>query len=159
MRILVTGGAGFIGSQFVWAALRGELPSGPGARVTVLDSLSYSGNEANLADVAGHPDFSFVHGDIRDRAVVDAVTAGQDAVVHFAAESHVDRSIVDASPFVATNVLGTQVLLDAALRHRVGRFAHVSTDEVYGSIAHGSWTEESPLAPNSPYAASKAASD
>ncbi|SEO06888.1 dTDP-glucose 4,6-dehydratase [Actinacidiphila rubida] len=159
MRILVTGGAGFIGSQFVRATLRGELPSGPGTRVTVLDNLSYSGNEANLADVAGHPDLTFVHGDIRDRSVVDAVTAGQDAVVHFAAESHVDRSIVDASPFVTTNVLGTQVLLDAALRHRVGRFAHVSTDEVYGSIDEGSWTESSPLAPNSPYAASKAASD
>ncbi|MFC4031147.1 dTDP-glucose 4,6-dehydratase [Streptomyces polygonati] len=159
MRILVTGGAGFIGSQFVRAALRGELPSGPGARVTVLDHLAYSGNEANLADVAGHPDLTFVRGDIRDREVVDAVTAGQDAVVHFAAESHVDRSIVDASPFVTTNVLGTQVLLDAALRHRVGRFAHVSTDEVYGSIADGSWTEESPVAPNSPYSASKAASD
>jgi dTDP-glucose 4,6-dehydratase len=159
MRILVTGGAGFIGSQFVRATLRGELPSGPGTRVTVLDSLAYSGNEANLADVAGHPGYTFVRGDIRDREVVDAVTAGQDAVVHFAAESHVDRSIVDASPFVTTNVLGTQVLLDAALRHRVGRFAHVSTDEVYGSIADGSWTEQSPLAPNSPYAASKAASD
>lgn len=159
MRILVTGGAGFIGSQFVRATLRGDLPSGPGTRVTVLDNLTYSGNEANLADVAGHPDLTFVHGDIRDRSVVDEVTAGQDAVVHFAAESHVDRSIVDATPFVTTNVLGTQVLLDAALRHRVGRFAHVSTDEVYGSVAEGSWTESSPLAPNSPYAASKASSD
>jgi dTDP-glucose 4,6-dehydratase len=159
MQILVTGGAGFIGSQFVRAALRGELPSGPGARITVLDNLAYSGNEANLAEVAGHEGYRFVHGDIRDREAVDAVMAGQDAVVHFAAESHVDRSIVDASPFVTTNVLGTQVLLDAALRHRVGRFAHVSTDEVYGSIAEGTWTEESPLAPNSPYSASKAASD
>jgi dTDP-glucose 4,6-dehydratase len=159
MRILVTGGAGFIGSQFVRATLRGDLPSGPGTRVTVLDNLTYSGNEANLADVAGHPDLDFVRGDIRDRAVVDAVMAGQDAVVHFAAESHVDRSIADATPFTTTNVLGTQVLLDAALRHRVGRFAHVSTDEVYGSIAEGSWTESSPLAPNSPYAASKASSD
>lgn len=159
MRILVTGGAGFIGSQFVRAALGGGLPSGPGARITVLDNLTYSGNEANLAPVAGRADYAFVHGDIRDRSVVDEVMAGQDAVVHFAAESHVDRSIVDASPFVTTNVLGTQVLLDAARRHRVGRFAHVSTDEVYGSIARGSWTERSPLAPNSPYAASKAASD
>ncbi|MDT7799245.1 MAG: dTDP-glucose 4,6-dehydratase [Actinomycetota bacterium] len=159
MRILVTGGAGFIGSQFTRAALRGELPSGPGTDVTVLDNLSYAGNEANLADVAGSARFTFVHGDIRDREVVDAVMTGQDAVVHFAAESHVDRSIADASPFVTTNVLGTQVLLDAALRHRVGRFAHVSTDEVYGSIATGSWTEDFPLAPNSPYSASKAASD
>lgn len=159
MRILVTGGAGFIGSQFVRAALLGGLPSGPGTRVTVLDNLTYSGNEANLAPVRGHEGFTFVHGDIRDRSVVDEVTAGQDAVVHFAAESHVDRSIADASPFVTTNVLGTQVLLDAARRHRVGRFAHVSTDEVYGSIDEGSWTEDAPLAPNSPYAASKAASD
>ncbi|MDX6355522.1 MAG: dTDP-glucose 4,6-dehydratase [Streptomyces sp.] len=159
MRILVTGGAGFIGSQFTRAALRGELPSGPGTDVTVLDNLTYSGNEANLADVADRAGFTFVHGDIRDREVVDAVMAGQDAVVHFAAESHVDRSIIDASPFVTTNVLGTQVLLDAALRHRVGRFAHVSTDEVYGSIDTGSWTEDSPLSPNSPYSASKAASD
>ncbi|MBY8880062.1 dTDP-glucose 4,6-dehydratase [Actinacidiphila acidipaludis] len=159
MRILVTGGAGFIGSQFVRATLHGDLPSGPGTRVTVLDNLTYSGNEANLADVAGHPDLVFVHGDIRDRSVVDEVMAGQDAVVHFAAESHVDRSILDATPFVTTNVLGTQVLLDAALRHRVGRFAHVSTDEVYGSVDEGSWTESSPPAPNSPYAASKASSD
>src|SRR5689334_7332045 len=112
MRILVTGGAGFIGSQFVRATLLGELPSGPGTRVTVLDNLTYSGNEANLAPVAGHEGLAFVHGDIRDPSVVDEVTAGQDAVVHFAAESHVDRSIVDAAPFVTTNVLGTQVLLD-----------------------------------------------
>jgi dTDP-glucose 4,6-dehydratase len=159
MRILVTGGAGFIGSQFVRATLLGELPSGPPARVTVLDNLSYAGNEANLAPVAGHPALAFVRGDIRDREAVDAVTAGQDAVVHFAAESHVDRSIADASPFVTTNVLGTQVLLDAALRHGVDRFVHVSTDEVYGSIAEGTWSEDAPLAPNSPYSASKAASD
>ncbi|MBM9503517.1 dTDP-glucose 4,6-dehydratase [Actinacidiphila acididurans] len=163
MRILVTGGAGFIGSQFVRAALLGELPSGgsPGSatRITVLDSLAYAGNEANLAPVAGHPGLTFVRGDIRDPAVVDAVTAGQDAVVHFAAQSHVDRSIADAAPFVSTNVLGTQVLLDAALRHRTGRFVHVSTDEVYGSIAEGSWTEDTPLAPTSPYSASKAGSD
>lgn len=159
MRILVTGGAGFIGSQFVRAALLGGLPSGPDHRITVLDNLTYSGNEANLAPVAGHRGYTFVHGDIRDREVVDQVMAGHDAVVHFAAESHVDRSIIDASPFVTTNVLGTQVLLDAARRHRVGRFAHVSTDEVYGSIDEGSWTEEWPLSPNSPYSASKASSD
>ncbi|NJP42084.1 dTDP-glucose 4,6-dehydratase [Actinacidiphila epipremni] len=159
MRILVTGGAGFIGSQFVRAALLGELPSGPGTRVTVLDNLTYSGNRANLAPVADHEGYTFVQADIRDAAAVDEVMPGHDAVVHFAAESHVDRSISDASPFVTTNVLGTQVLLDAALRHKVGRFAHVSTDEVYGSITEGSWTEEWPLAPNSPYSASKAASD
>ncbi|MEV0978094.1 dTDP-glucose 4,6-dehydratase [Streptomyces sp. NPDC049915] len=159
MKILVTGGAGFIGSQFVRALLLGELPSGEGAQVTVLDNLTYSGNEANLAPVADKPGYTFVRGDIRDDAVVDDAMRGQDAVVHFAAESHVDRSIMDSSPFVTTNVLGTQVLLDAAKRHGVGRFVHVSTDEVYGSIAEGSWTEDWPLAPNSPYSASKAGSD
>ncbi|MEV5969972.1 dTDP-glucose 4,6-dehydratase [Streptomyces sp. NPDC051921] len=159
MRILVTGGAGFIGSQFVRALLSGELPSGEGAQVTVLDNLTYSGNEANLAPVADKPGYTFVHGDIRDYATVDDAMRGQDAVVHFAAESHVDRSILDSSPFVTTNVLGTQVLLDAAKRHGVGRFVHVSTDEVYGSISEGSWTEDWPLAPNSPYSASKAGSD
>ncbi|MFD0368354.1 MULTISPECIES: dTDP-glucose 4,6-dehydratase [unclassified Streptomyces] len=159
MRILVTGGAGFIGSQFVRALLSGELPSSEGAQVTVLDNLTYSGNEANLAPVADKPGYTFVQGDIRDYATVDDVMRGQDAVVHFAAESHVDRSILDSSPFVTTNVLGTQVLLDAAKRHGVGRFVHVSTDEVYGSISEGSWTEDWPLAPNSPYSASKAGSD
>ncbi|MEV7276178.1 dTDP-glucose 4,6-dehydratase [Streptomyces sp. NPDC093111] len=159
MKILVTGGAGFIGSQFVRALLSEELPSGKGAQVTVLDNLTYSGNEANLAPVADKPGYTFVHGDIRDYATVDDAMRGQDAVVHFAAESHVDRSILDASPFVTTNVLGTQVLLDSAKRHGVGRFVHVSTDEVYGSIAEGTWTEDWPLAPNSPYSASKAGSD
>jgi dTDP-glucose 4,6-dehydratase len=159
MRILVTGGAGFIGSEFVRQTLTD--PDSPlcGARVTVLDKLTYSGVRANLSPVQDHPDLAFVEGDICDSEQVDAVMAGQDAVVHFAAESHVDRSIIGALPFVATNVLGTQVLLDAARRHKVGRLLHVSTDEVYGSIAEGSWTEQWPLAPNSPYAASKAASD
>ncbi|MFI1471460.1 dTDP-glucose 4,6-dehydratase [Streptomyces wuyuanensis] len=155
MRLLVTGGAGFIGSEYV----RQRLRSDPALRVTVLDSLTYSGVEANLASVAGHPGYRFVRGDICDPDVVDQAMAGHDAVVHFAAESHVDRSIEGAGPFVRTNVVGTQVLLDAALRHRVGRFLHVSTDEVYGSISEGSWTETSPLAPNSPYSASKSAAD
>ncbi|MFD3698590.1 dTDP-glucose 4,6-dehydratase [Streptomyces sp. NPDC058646] len=155
MRILVTGGAGFIGSQFV----RSLLSQDPAAQVTVLDKLTYSGVEENLAPVAGHPGYTFVRGDICDVDAVDQVMAGHDAVVHFAAESHVDRSIAGAGPFVMTNVVGTQVLLDAARKHGVGRFVHVSTDEVYGSITEGSWTEEWPLAPNSPYSASKASSD
>ncbi|MFJ7900777.1 dTDP-glucose 4,6-dehydratase [Streptomyces sp. NPDC096198] len=155
MRILVTGGAGFIGSEYV----RRRLAADASERITVLDALTYSGVEANLAPVADRPGFRFVRGDICDPEAVDEVMAGQDAVVHFAAESHVDRSIEGAGPFVRTNVTGTQVLLDAAVRHRVGRFVHVSTDEVYGSISDGSWTEDCPLAPNSPYAASKAGSD
>jgi dTDP-glucose 4,6-dehydratase len=155
MGILVTGGAGFIGSAFV----RSLLAEDAAARVTVLDKLTYSGNRANLDPVAGDPRLRFVQGDIGDAALVDALVPGHDAIVHFAAESHVDRSILGAAPFVTTNVLGTQTLLDAALRHGTGRFLHVSTDEVYGSIATGSWTEDTPLAPNSPYAASKAGSD
>ncbi|GAA4900156.1 dTDP-glucose 4,6-dehydratase [Streptomyces coeruleoprunus] len=154
----MTGGAGFIGSEFVRRALMGSLAFTP-SHVTVLDKLTYSGVLANLDGVAELPGFSFVRGDICDAALVDEVMAGQDAVVHFAAESHVDRSIDAAEPFVTTNVLGTQVLLDAARRHGVGRFLHVSTDEVYGSISEGSWAVGQPLAPNSPYAASKAASD
>ncbi|MGW1271585.1 dTDP-glucose 4,6-dehydratase [Streptomyces sp. NPDC002491] len=155
MRVLVTGGAGFIGSEYV----RRQLSADPAARVTVLDKLTYSGVEANLAPVAQAPGYAFVRGDVCDPDVVDQVMAGQDAVVHFAAESHVDRSIEGAGPFVSTNVLGTQVLLDAARRHGVGRFVQVSTDEVYGSIGEGSWTEDRPLAPNSPYSASKAGAD
>ncbi|GGT07987.1 dTDP-glucose 4,6-dehydratase [Nonomuraea spiralis] len=155
MRILVTGGAGFIGSEFVRATLRDS----PGTRVTVLDKLTYSGNLENLDPVAGHPGLRFVQGDTADPLVADEVVAGQDVIVHFAAETHVDRSIVSATGFVLSNVLGTQTLLEAALRHGVGRFVHVSTDEVYGSISEGSWTEETPLAPNVPYAASKAGSD
>ncbi|MFC8831357.1 dTDP-glucose 4,6-dehydratase [Streptomyces sp. NPDC057137] len=154
MRILVTGGAGFIGSEFV----RGLLARGSD-RVTVLDALTYSGNTANLAPVAGHAGYSFVAGDIRDAGTVDRVMPGHDVVVHFAAESHVDRSIDGAGPFVSTNVLGTQVLLDAVLKHGVGRFVHISTDEVYGSIDKGEWSEDQILAPSSPYSASKAASD
>lgn len=155
MRILVTGGAGFIGSEFV----RQQLGSDPAAEITVFDKLTYSGVEANLAPVAGHAGYSFVKGDICDAEAVDRVMPGHDVVVHFAAESHVDRSIAGAGPFVMTNVVGTQVLLDAAREHGVGRFVHISTDEVYGSISEGSWTEEWPLAPNSPYSASKASSD
>ncbi|MYW01594.1 dTDP-glucose 4,6-dehydratase [Streptomyces sp. SID3343] len=156
MRILVTGGAGFIGSQFVRGLL--DRPDASD-EVTVLDKLTYSGNVANLAAVEANAAYSLVHGDICDHELVDQVMPGHDVVVHFAAESHVDRSINGAMDFVQTNVVGTQVLLDAARKHAVGRFVHVSTDEVYGSLAEGSWTEDWPLAPNSPYSASKAGSD
>ena len=160
MKILVTGGAGFIGSEYVRALLTERLPSaGAGDVVTVYDKLTYSGNPANLDPVRSHPGFSFVQGDINDAALLDEVLPGHDAIVHFAAESHVDRSILGAADFVTTNVLGTQTLLDAARRHRIGRFLHVSTDEVYGSIDQGSWTEEWPINPNSPYSAAKAGSD
>ncbi|MFG1885090.1 dTDP-glucose 4,6-dehydratase [Micromonospora sp. NPDC049102] len=165
MRILVTGGAGFIGSEYVRLLLGKPLGSAEGvpplepAVVTVLDKLTYSGNRANLDPVRDDPRLRFVQGDICDPVVVDEVVADHDVIVHFAAESHVDRSIAGAAPFVTTNVLGTQTLLDAALRHGTGRFVHVSTDEVYGSIDEGSWTETWPLAPNSPYSASKAGSD
>jgi dTDP-glucose 4,6-dehydratase len=159
VRILVTGGAGFIGSQYVRALLGGQYPIGPDIRVTVLDALTYAGNPANLASVAADPRYAFVLGDVRHRATVIAAMAGHDAVVNFAAESHVDRSIAGAAEFVTTNVVGAQTLLEAALERGVGRFVQVSTDEVYGSILAGSWTEDTPLAPSSPYAASKAAAD
>jgi dTDP-glucose 4,6-dehydratase len=159
MKILVTGGAGFIGSNFVRRTLQDAYPGLEGAEVIVLDALTYSGNLANLAPVADSPRYSFIHGDIRDSDLLDDVLPGVDGVVHFAAESHVDRSVRDASVFVETNVLGTQRVLDAAMRADVGRFVHVSTDEVYGSIATGSWDESQPLEPNSPYSASKAGSD
>ncbi|MTE21834.1 dTDP-glucose 4,6-dehydratase [Streptomyces sp. TRM43335] len=155
-RILVTGGAGFIGSTYVRGLLA---PNRADVTVTVLDKLTYAGTLRNLAAVRDDPRLTFVHGDICDAAVVDGLLAGHDQVVHFAAESHVDRSIAGGTDFVRTNALGTQVLLDAAVRHGVGPFVHVSTDEVYGSIAEGSWDEEQPLAPNSPYSASKASAD
>ena len=156
---MVTGGAGFIGSNFVRRTLTDSYPALAGADVVVVDALTYSGNLANLAPVADSPRYTFVHGDIRDAEVLDRAFAGADAVVHFAAESHVDRSVLDASTFVETNVLGTQRVLDAAMRAGVSKVVHVSTDEVYGSIAEGSWDEQRPLEPNSPYSASKAGSD
>lgn len=159
MRILVTGGAGFIGSNFVRRTLQDAYPGLEGAEVVVLDALTYSGNLENLAPVADSARYSFVHGDIRNAELLDTIVPGVDSIVHFAAESHVDRSVRDSGIFVETNVLGTQRLLDAALRAGGKRFVHVSTDEVYGSIAEGSWDEQQPLEPNSPYSASKAGSD
>jgi dTDP-glucose 4,6-dehydratase len=154
--ILVTGGCGFIGSNFV----RHLLETRPEVSVVNLDVLSYAGNLANLADIAHDPRYRFVKGDITDPATVRAAMTGCDAVVHFAAESHVDRSIQDSGPFVQTNIVGTQVLLDAARALGVSRYVQVSTDEVYGSLGPtGAFSETTPLAPNSPYAASKAASD
>jgi dTDP-glucose 4,6-dehydratase len=159
MRILVTGGAGFIGSHFVRSVLSGRYPTLMDADVVVFDKLTYAGNVANLEPVKDHTRLNFVQGDILDAPLADQLMRGVDIVVHFAAESHVDRSIVGASEFVTTNVVGTQSLLDAALRHQVARFHHVSTDEVYGSITRGAWPETHPLQPNSPYAASKAGGD
>ncbi|MEV5595386.1 dTDP-glucose 4,6-dehydratase [Streptomyces sp. NPDC052496] len=159
MRLLVTGAAGFIGSAYVRMLLAPGAPESAAdvSEITVLDKLTYAGRPENL-DLT-HPRLSLVQGDICDAGLVDRLMAGADQVVHFAAESHVDRSIADADAFVRTNVTGTHRLLEAAVRHGVGRFVHVSTDEVYGSIATGSFTEEDRLGPNSPYAASKAASD
>jgi dTDP-glucose 4,6-dehydratase len=156
-RILVTGGAGFIGSNFI----RYLLETDPAIEVLNFDQLTYAGNLANLDGVNSDPRYRFVRGDITERDAVRRVMGdGVSAVVNFAAESHVDRSIHDSGPFVRTNVLGTQVLLDAAREARVQRYLQVSTDEVYGSLgATGYFTEETPLAPNSPYAASKAAAD
>ncbi|WP_225834544.1 dTDP-glucose 4,6-dehydratase [Streptomyces sp. NK08204] len=156
-RILVTGGAGFIGSAYVRALLG---PSGrPGVAITVLDKLTYAGSLARLDPVRGHPGLTFVQGDVCDVRTVRRLAAGHDEIVHFAAESHVDRSIEDGSGFTRTNVLGTQTLLDAAQRHGVRTFVQISTDEVYGSIPEGAAREEDQLRPSSPYAASKAAAD
>ncbi|MFK0178344.1 dTDP-glucose 4,6-dehydratase [Streptomyces xanthochromogenes] len=156
-KILVTGGAGFIGSHYVRTLLAGGYEGYENAEVTVLDKLTYAGNRENLP--AEHPRLTFVEGDICDLPLLLELFPGHDAVVHFAAESHVDRSLESAAEFIATNVGGTQNVMEAALRAGVQRVVHVSTDEVYGSIDEGSWTEEWPLLPNSPYAASKAGSD
>jgi dTDP-glucose 4,6-dehydratase len=159
MRVLVTGGAGFIGSHYVRTMLAGGYAGFEGAAVTVVDKLAYAGNLANLPAAARHPRLSFVCGDIRDEKLLSSVVPGHDLVVNFAAETHVDRSIGDASAFVLTNVAGVQALLDACLAAGVPRVIQVSTDEVYGSIASGSCREDAPLAPSSPYAAAKAGGD
>jgi dTDP-glucose 4,6-dehydratase len=159
MRLLVTGGAGFIGSHFVRSALTGAYAWLGDAIVTVLDAFGYAGRLENLEPVRTDARLRIARGDITDALLVSQLMTEHDAVVHFAAESHVDRSIDSSAVFVATNVLGTHTLVDAAHRGGVRTFVHVSTDEVYGSIAEGSWPETHPLSPNSPYAASKAASD
>ena len=155
MKILVTGGAGFIGSQYI----RLLLQSKDVRRVVNYDKLTYAGHLENVADVARDPRYRFVHADIADPKAVERAMRGMDYVVHFAAETHVDRSIHDAAPFLTTNVIGTQVLLQAARALKIKKFVHVSTDEVYGSIAKGRAAETATLAPSSPYSASKAGSD
>jgi dTDP-glucose 4,6-dehydratase len=159
MRVLVTGGAGFIGSHYVRTLLGGGYPGFGDTQVTVLDNLTYAGNLANLEAVADNPGLAFVRGDICDAGLLADVVPGHDVVVNFAAETHVDRSITGAAAFVATNVVGTSVLLQACLDGKVGRVVQVSTDEVYGSVASGSWAEDAQLKPNSPYAAAKAGGD
>lgn len=153
MRVLVTGGLGFIGSNFVREALKAR----PSWSIVNIDKRTYAGNPANLAGITSR--YRWIKADICDPGAVDRAVRGCELLVHFAAETHVDRSILDAGAFLKTNVLGTQVLLDAALRHKVRRFLHVSTDEVYGSVSRGFSKETDHLEPNSPYAASKAASD
>ena len=157
MKLLVTGGAGFIGSNFI-RYLHSKYPA---YEVINLDTLTYAGNLENLADISGERFYRFVKGDIADVSLVRQVfTEGIEVVVNFAAESHVDRSIEDASSFITTNITGTQVLLEAARAHQVKRFIQISTDEVYGSLGpQGLFTEHSPLSPNSPYSASKAGAD
>ncbi|MFD5463176.1 dTDP-glucose 4,6-dehydratase [Kitasatospora sp. NPDC127059] len=158
-RVVVTGGAGFIGSHYVRQLLTGAYPAFADARVTVLDKLTYAGNTENLAPVSDDRRFELVVGDICDPELLAELLPGADVVVHFAAESHVDRSISRPDDFVHTNVQGTHTLLQGCLDAGVGRVVQVSTDEVYGSIEVGSWTEDQPLEPNSPYSASKASAD
>ena len=156
MKVLVTGGAGFIGSNFI----RYLLSKYPHYKIVNVDKLTYAGNLDNLAGIEGNSNYQFVKGDICDRKAVEGVVREKiDVIVNFAAETHVDRSIYGPEVFVETNVLGTQVLLEFALKSRTERFVQISTDEVYGSLANGSFGESSPLLPNSPYAASKASAD
>jgi len=158
MKLLVTGGAGFIGSNFILYWLKNN----PADKVYNLDKLTYAGNLDNLQSVSSHPNYRFVKGDICDSRLVDRVTSEVDVICHFAAETHVDRSILDPAPFIQTNIVGTYVLLEAALRHKIKRFHHVSTDEVFGSLELKSlskFNERTLYNPRSPYAASKAGAD
>lgn len=155
MRLLVTGGAGFIGSHFV----RHILSTYPSYEVVNFDKLTYAGSLENLKDLEGNPRYSFVKGDISDAAAVEGVMKGIDVTLNFAAETHVDRSIESAAPFLQSNVMGTHVLLEAARKHKIQKYVQISTDEVYGDTLKGAFTEESPLKPSSPYSASKAAGD
>ncbi|MCX5726501.1 MAG: dTDP-glucose 4,6-dehydratase [Candidatus Saganbacteria bacterium] len=156
MKLLITGGAGFIGSNFI----RHILAKYPDYEVINLDKITYAGNLENLKDIEGKPNYKFVKGDICDEKEADKVlSSGIDTVVNFAAETHVDRSILGAEGFIRTDIFGTYILLEASKRHKVSRYIQISTDEVYGSIERGSFSEKSPLAPNSPYASSKAGGD
>jgi dTDP-glucose 4,6-dehydratase len=159
VKILVTGGAGFIGSHFVRTMLTGGYPAYVDADVVVLDKLTYAGNRANLADLESDRRYTFVHGDICDAKVVRDTLRGVDAVVNFAAESHVDRSLMEADAFLKTDVFGVFTLLEVVRELRIPRLLHVSTDEVYGSVPTGSSTERDPLRPSNPYSASKAGGD
>jgi dTDP-glucose 4,6-dehydratase len=158
VRYFVTGAAGFIGSHFVRQLMSGAY-GGDVTGVTVYDKLTYAGNLANLAEVSDDPRYAFIQGDICDGNLLDKVLPGHDIVVNFAAETHVDRSIHGPQDFIVTNVVGTQTILDACLRHGIPRTVHIGTDEVYGSIDEGSWDENEPLQPNSPYSAAKAAAE
>jgi dTDP-glucose 4,6-dehydratase len=158
MKLLVTGGAGFIGSNFILYWLKNHRED----QIVNLDKLTYAGNLENLKSIEGNPNYSFIHGDICDAKTTEKAMQGVDTVVHFAAETHVDRSIIDSTEFIKTNVLGTQVLLDAALKNKIKKFHHVSTDEVYGSLnleEKSIFNERTNYNPRSPYSASKAASD
>lgn len=155
MRLLITGGAGFIGSNFI----RYMLGKYPDYEVINLDNLTYAGNLDNLSDISDNSKYSFVQGDIADRKLVDELAEKVDTIINFAAETHVDNSITDPTPFLTTNVIGTQVLIEAVLKHKHSRYVQISTDEVYGDIEEGLFTEDSPLKPSSPYSASKSAGD